>query len=58
MQKKYHLGDQEIPKGFQIFDERLEVMGVKYRKDDAASFASSKNQWLELERDPERGVTV
>jgi hypothetical protein len=46
MQRKYHLGCQEIPEGFQIFEERVEVMGVKYRKEDAASFALSKNQWL------------
>jgi len=47
---KYHLQDQEIPAGFQIFEDRLEVAGVSFRKGDAASFAASKNGWLELER--------
>ncbi|MEW6227889.1 MAG: hypothetical protein AB1700_07305, partial [Bacillota bacterium] len=49
--KKYHLQEQEIPEGFQIFEERLEVMGVKYRKQDATTFAQGKNIWLELERE-------
>lgn len=48
---KYHLQEQEIPEGFQIFEDRLEVAGVSFRKSDAASFATSKNGWLELERE-------
>lgn len=49
---KYHLQEQEIPDGFQIFEERLEVSGVQFRKDDALVFASkTEDIWLELERD-------
>lgn len=50
--QKYHLDEQEIPDGFQIFEERLEVTGVSFRKEDAAAFATAKEGWLELERDP------
>lgn len=49
--KKYHLKDQEIPEGFQIFESRLEVEGTSFRREDATSFAESSTQWLELERD-------
>lgn len=49
--KNYHLQDQKIPDGLQIFEERLEVAGVSFRKSDAASFAESGNGSLELERD-------
>ena len=48
---KYHLQEQQIPDGFQIFEERLEVAGVAFRKSEAASFAKSENLWLELERE-------
>ncbi|SMP46246.1 hypothetical protein SAMN06295888_1041 [Desulfonatronum zhilinae] len=48
---KYHLQVQEIPEGFQIFEDRLEVAGVSFRKSDAAAFAASKNGWLKLERE-------
>jgi hypothetical protein len=49
--KKFHLQEQDIPDGFQIFEERLEVAGVKFRKEDATAFAEANNIWLELERD-------
>jgi hypothetical protein len=49
--REYHLQDQEIPDGFQIFEDRLEVAGVSFRKADATSFAKSGTKWLELERD-------
>ncbi|HSS47024.1 MAG TPA: hypothetical protein VLL03_06400, partial [Burkholderiales bacterium] len=45
---KYHLDEQEIPDGFQIFEERLEVAGVGFRKEDAAAFVTAKDGWLEL----------
>jgi hypothetical protein len=48
----YHLQEQEIPEGFQIFADRLEVAGVSFRKGDATAFASSKDGWLEFEREP------
>ena len=50
---KYHLNEQEIPSGFQIFEDRLEIAGVSFRKKDAAAFAKSKQPWLELEREQE-----
>ena len=49
--REYHLQDQKIPDGFQIFEDRLEVAGVSFRKSNAASFAKSGTKWLELERD-------
>lgn len=51
--KEYHLQNQEIPEGFQIFEDRLEVSGVSFRKSDATSFAESGTKWLELEREIE-----
>ena len=39
--RKYHLDEQDIPEGFQIFEDRLEVAGVRFRKEDAAAFASA-----------------
>ncbi|MFZ2168318.1 MAG: HIRAN domain-containing protein [Methylococcaceae bacterium] len=49
--QNYHLGDKEIPEDLQIFEERLEVAGVNFRKEDASAFATAKNGWLELERE-------
>jgi hypothetical protein len=48
----YHLKEQEIPEGLQIFAERLEVAGVSFRKADATAFALSKDGWLEFEKEP------
>jgi hypothetical protein len=45
----YHPDD--IPEGFQIFEERLEVAGISHWKQDAAAFVRGKHLWLELERD-------
>lgn len=50
---QYHLQEQEIPEGMQIFEERIEVAGVSHRRQDAVSFAKAKNIWLEFERDQE-----
>ncbi len=52
--KKYHLQEQEIPDGFQVFAEAA-VAGVSFRKGDAKKFAevaSRSKVWLELEREP------
>src|SRR6266508_6942023 len=49
--RKYHLDEQQIPEGFQIFEERLEVAGVGFRKENAVAFANAKEGWLELERE-------
>lgn len=48
--REYHL--KNIPEGFQIFEERLEVAGIAYRKAEATRFIRGKNLWLELEREP------
>ena len=48
---KWHLKEQPIPKGFVIFEDRLDVTGIVYRKKDAAAFVNSNNIWLELERE-------
>lgn len=50
MHKKFHLQDHPIPEGFQIF-ETVDVAGVYYRLAAATAFATSKNQWIELERE-------
>jgi len=50
--KKYHLQDQEIPSGYMIFEERLEVAGIQFRKDDALSFSQNPDGcWLDFERE-------
>lgn len=50
--EKYHLHEQEIPEGFQIFESTLEVMGVQYRKEVATAFIMVLDgSWLELEMD-------
>lgn len=50
--KKFHLQEQEIPDGYMIFEERLEVAGIQYRKDDALSFSQNpEGCWLEFERE-------
>lgn len=50
--KKYHLQEQKIPAGFQIYDERLEVVGIQYRRDAAANFVEQVTQWVEFESEP------
>jgi hypothetical protein len=51
--RKYHLHEQQISEGLQIYEDRLEVAGVSFRRAQAISFAKSTNVWLELERDEE-----
>lgn len=48
---EYHLQDKELPEGLQIFEGRLEVAGVSFRKADATSFVKAGKKWLELERE-------
>jgi hypothetical protein len=50
MISNYHLG--ELPDGYQIYAERLEVAGLGHRRSDATSFVSGKEHSLELRRDP------
>jgi len=50
--KKYHLQEQNIPDGFQIFESTLDVMGVQYQKESAIAFAKNlEGSWLEFEKD-------
>ncbi len=53
---KYHTKTQPIPKGYQIYEDYLEVQGVSYRKKDAMKFAKaavSKPVWLTFELEPD-----
>ena len=49
--RNYHLQEQPIPEGYQIYEERLEVSGVVHRKKEAQAFVRSSKKWLEFERD-------
>jgi hypothetical protein len=48
---KFH--HPEIPDGLQIFEERLEVAGIGYRRDEARAFASGRGLTLAFDREPE-----
>jgi len=52
MRKKYHLGDQPIPTGFRIYEERLEVLGVQRRRADALAFCHGRGQSLAFVLEP------
>jgi hypothetical protein len=52
MISKRHLHEQAIPQGLQIYEDWVQVAGVRYRRQEVAAFARSKNLWLELEREP------
>lgn len=45
----YHLPD--IPDGFQIFEERLDVAGISYRREQALEFSKGRGLSLEFERE-------
>lgn len=50
--KKFHLQEQEIPDGYMIFEERLEVAGIQFQKNAAISFSqNTEGCWLEFERE-------
>ncbi|MDZ4709397.1 MAG: hypothetical protein SH818_13445 [Saprospiraceae bacterium] len=50
--KKFHLQEQEIPEGYMIFEERLEVAGIQFQKNAAMSFSqNTEGCWLELEQE-------
>lgn len=53
MPEGYQLDRHPIPEGFQIFEERLDVAGLQFRKEEAEAFIYRGGQRLELERDPE-----
>jgi hypothetical protein len=52
MPKKPH--EPPIPEGLQVYEDRLQVVGVHRRKAAATAFARSNDIWLELERLPDR----
>jgi tetratricopeptide (TPR) repeat protein len=52
-ERHYHLTETPIPEGLQIFEERLEVAGIGYQRDDARAFAAGRGLTLELERKPD-----
>ncbi len=41
-----------IPSGYQIYQDRLLVAGLSFKKKDVAKFIASENHTLELRRDP------
>lgn len=49
--RKYYL--PEIPPGYQIFEDGLEVAGIGYRRSEARKFATGRDLSLEFQRDPE-----
>lgn len=50
--QKFHLQEQDIPQGYMIFEERLEVAGIQFQKNAAISFSqNTEGCWLELERE-------
>lgn len=51
MRNEYHLADQPIPTGHQIFEERLSIAGIQYYKNEAISFCRSSDKSLYFERD-------
>jgi hypothetical protein len=52
MNAKYHLKEQGIPEGFQIYESALEVMGVQYHKEAAIEFIRNiDGSWLEFEKE-------
>lgn len=42
-----------IPKGYQIFADRIPIAGIQFRRDDILKFCHSTNQELVLEREPD-----
>jgi len=52
MKSAYHLQESPIPEGYQIYEERLEVAGLVYRKKDVARFIRGRRPRLEFEREP------
>jgi hypothetical protein len=50
--KDFHLDRQPIPEGFSIFEERLSVAGISYRKHDALAFCHASNPYLEFKHEP------
>lgn len=52
MIKKFYLNQSKIPKGYEIYEPRLEVMGVN-RADDSVNFVANLDEaCLEFEKDP------
>ena len=51
MYSKYHLKEHKIPKGYQIYIDRLKVADILNHIDDAITFIKSESVYLELERE-------
>lgn len=50
--KEYHLQRHPLPDGFRIYRDRVPVMGVPMRKDDAAAFCKGSDQQVAFKREP------
>jgi len=51
--RRHSFSEQDLPQGYQIYEDRLYVSGVGPRKREAIAFANAKLRWLELEREPD-----
>ncbi len=51
--RRHSFTEQDLPQGFQIYEDRLYVSGVGPRKREAIAFANAKLRWLELECEPD-----
>ena len=56
--KRYHLKENPLPQGHQIYAKRLEPtgLGIEDRKESAVRFARGSHQRLRLEHEPENQV--
>lgn len=50
---EYHLQSQPIPEGFSIYEERLDVAGLHFRKSEAAAFVAGQARRLSLKAAPD-----
>jgi uncharacterized protein YprB with RNaseH-like and TPR domain len=53
--RNFHHKVDPVPKGCQIFEMRLEPVGLAYRKANATTFVNASRQWLEMEPEPLHG---
>jgi hypothetical protein len=51
-ERNYRLSESSIPDGYQIYEERLPIHGITFRKENALSFINSNSNELEFEREP------
>ena len=52
MKQEYHLKEQAIPEGYQIYEERLEVAGSQHYRPAGATFVKGKEHQIRFEPEP------